>query len=79
MMVNPDVGNGYIKNLNQRRILRGVLLIFNQLIMVLKLELISQNCFSVPNAITECNAGNLVVFFIYDLSTVLCFSRISNF
>jgi len=37
MMVDPDV-DGYNKTLNQRKILRGVLLTLNQFTMVLKLE-----------------------------------------
>jgi len=41
MMVKPDV-DGYIKTLNQRIILRGVLLPLNQLNMVFKLQLYPQ-------------------------------------
>ena len=50
-MVNPDV-DGYTQTLNQRKILRRVLLTLNQLNMVLKLEW-SPNFFSVSNAVTE--------------------------
>jgi len=46
MMVNPYLG-GYTKTLNRTKILRGVLLILNQLNMVLKLELSPPNFFSV--------------------------------
>jgi len=79
MIVVTDVDD-YTKTLNHRKYY-GVLLTLNQLNMVLKLELSSKIffCFQCCHWGSLQYLGNFVgVFFIFDLSTVLCFSKISS-